>query len=63
MEPTRFEELMPNTGTDQDLRDVIIVGAGPAGIGVAVVLREVGVEDILVLDRHEVRGVVSSVAP
>jgi putative flavoprotein involved in K+ transport len=45
---------MSDAGTDQSMHDVIIVGAGPAGIGVAVALREVGVHDILVLDRHEV---------
>jgi len=45
---------MSDAGTDQRMHDVIIVGAGPAGIGVAVALREVGVDNILVLDRHEV---------
>lgn len=45
---------MPDMRTNQQMRDVIIVGAGPAGIGVAVALREVGVHDILVVDRHEV---------
>lgn len=34
--------------------DVIIVGAGPAGVGLAAVLKDFGVEDVLLLDRHEV---------
>ena len=36
------------------LHEVAIVGAGPAGLGCAVALREFGVDDIIVLDRHEV---------
>ena len=36
------------------LRDVAIVGAGPAGLGCAVALKEFGIDDIIVLDRHEV---------
>jgi putative flavoprotein involved in K+ transport len=38
---------------DHDL-DVAIVGAGPAGLGVACALRSLGLERIAVLDRHEV---------
>lgn len=29
---------------------VIIVGAGPAGIGIAMALRQCGIEDYLILD-------------
>jgi len=49
-----MDELTDQVQTDEDLHDVIIVGAGTAGIGVAVALREIGVENLLVLDRHEV---------
>ena len=31
--------------------DVVVVGGGPAGIGVAVALRAAGVNDVLVLER------------
>ena len=36
------------------LHDVVIVGAGPAGLGCAATLKEFGVEDVVVLDRHEI---------
>ena len=36
------------------LHQVAIVGAGPAGLGCAVALKEFGVDDFIVLDRHEV---------
>ena len=36
------------------IHDVAIVGAGAAGLGCAVALREFGVDDINILDRHEV---------
>ena len=36
------------------LHQVAIVGAGPAGLGCAAALKEFGVNDIIVLDRHEV---------
>ncbi len=36
------------------LHEVAIVGAGPAGLGCAGALREFGVDDIVVVDRHEV---------
>ncbi|QDY44363.1 NAD(P)/FAD-dependent oxidoreductase [Candidatus Pantoea soli] len=35
-------------------KDVIIVGAGPAGVGMASLLRRIGVENMLVIDRYEV---------
>jgi len=34
--------------------DVIIVGAGAAGVGMAATLKDFGIEDFLILDRHEV---------
>ena len=36
------------------LHEVVIVGAGAAGLGCAVTLREFGVDDVIILDRHEV---------
>ena len=36
------------------LHEVAIVGAGAAGLGCAVALKEFGVNDVIVLDRHEV---------
>ena len=36
------------------LHQVAIVGAGPAGLGCAVALKAFGVNDIVILDRHEV---------
>ncbi|HRQ90343.1 MAG TPA: NAD(P)-binding domain-containing protein, partial [Bacteroidia bacterium] len=36
------------------LYDVVIVGAGPAGLGCAVALRACGVENMVVLERREV---------
>ncbi|EMB4322986.1 NAD(P)-binding domain-containing protein [Pluralibacter gergoviae] len=35
-------------------REVIIVGAGPAGVGAAAMLRRSAVQDLLVVDSHEV---------
>lgn len=35
-------------------RDVIIVGAGPAGVGIAATLRQIGVQDVLIIDRYEI---------
>lgn len=37
-----------------DNLDVAIVGAGPAGLGLAVVLRSLGIDDIVVLERSQV---------
>ena len=34
--------------------DVVIVGAGAAGIGYGVVLKELGLERFTILDRHQV---------
>jgi len=36
--------------------DVVVVGAGPAGVGVGVALKDVGVERLLILDRDQVGG-------
>jgi cation diffusion facilitator CzcD-associated flavoprotein CzcO len=37
-----------------DQLNVLIVGAGAAGIGTAIVLKDLGVPNVLVVDRHEV---------
>ena len=34
--------------------DVVIVGAGAAGIGCAVALRDLGLERFVILERHEI---------
>lgn len=34
--------------------DVVVVGAGAAGVGVGVALRQAGIEDLMILDRHGV---------
>lgn len=34
--------------------DVVIVGAGAAGIGTGIILRELGVESFMILERHEI---------
>lgn len=40
--------------SEQHIYDVIVVGAGAAGVGVGVALRHAGVDDYLIVDRHEV---------
>lgn len=35
-------------------KDVVIVGAGPAGVGIAALLRRIGIKNLLVTDRFEV---------
>lgn len=44
------------SGAGAETRDVVIVGAGPAGLGVARGLLEQGVRDIVVLDREDEAG-------
>jgi putative flavoprotein involved in K+ transport len=39
---------------DADAMDVVVVGAGAAGVGMGVVLQELGVERFCLLERHEV---------
>ncbi|MYD36395.1 MAG: SidA/IucD/PvdA family monooxygenase [Dehalococcoidia bacterium] len=36
------------------VHEVVIVGAGAAGLGCAVALQEFGVDDVIILDRHEI---------
>ena len=42
----------PNTGDEP--YDVIIIGAGAAGLGVAIAVMHTGIENYLIVDRHEV---------
>jgi len=34
--------------------DIVIVGAGPAGVGCGIVLKELGIENFTILERHQV---------
>lgn len=43
-----------NTQAPDDLLDVVIVGAGAAGVGVSVALGHAGIENFAVLERHSV---------
>ncbi len=45
---------MTDTPRMTQLHDVVVVGAGAAGVGVAVTLKHAGIEDMLVLDRETV---------
>ncbi len=50
---------MADSATTSRFHDVVIVGAGAAGVGVAVTLRHAGIDDLVLLDR---RGVGASFA-
>ena len=43
-----------NTGDTLKNYDVVIVGAGPAGIGISSMLKNFGIEKIIVLDKGKV---------
>ncbi|MBK1700334.1 NAD(P)/FAD-dependent oxidoreductase [Thiococcus pfennigii] len=45
---------MIGTVTSEDLYDVVVVGGGAAGVGVAVTLMDAGIENFIVLERHTV---------
>ncbi len=45
---------MTDTALTSQLRDVVVVGAGAAGVGIAVTLQHAGVEDVVILDRSRV---------
>ncbi|MEM7285841.1 MAG: NAD(P)-binding domain-containing protein, partial [Actinomycetota bacterium] len=45
---------MTETQRATKLHDVVVVGAGAAGVGVAVTLKHAGIEDMLVVDRDTV---------
>jgi thioredoxin reductase len=48
-------DAQPDAALQQgDLLDVVIVGAGPAGLGCAIALGRAGVSNLTVLERHEV---------
>ena len=58
VDPDGFETAAGTTviaeSDNRRVFDVIVVGAGAAGIGVSVTLRHAGIEDFLVIDRHTV---------
>jgi len=45
---------MIGTVTSENLYDVVVVGGGAAGVGVAVALQAAGIENFVVLERHTV---------
>lgn len=45
--------MTAHSGLGDDL-EVVIVGAGAAGIGTAIILRELGIEQFTILERHEI---------
>ena len=45
---------MNRAASDNDIYDVVVVGAGAAGIGVAVTLKHAGIENFVVVDRETV---------
>ena len=38
------------------VRDVVIVGGGPAGLAAAAALKKMGIEDILIIEREKQTG-------
>ena len=42
------------TPTNAEAYDVVIVGGGAAGVGVAIALRHAGIENFVLLERHTV---------
>lgn len=45
---------MTDMAASENLYDVVVVGAGAAGVGVAVALQDAGIENFVVLERHSV---------
>ncbi len=45
---------LPRRPRGQRRGNVVIVGAGPAGLGVARVLRDLGIPDIRILERYRI---------
>ena len=39
---------------NEDCYDVVVIGAGAAGVGVSIALRHAGIENFVVLERHSV---------
>lgn len=48
--------------TDSNNFDVVVVGGGAAGVGVAVALRHAGIENFVVVDRRSVGASFASAA-
>lgn len=47
---------MENEETDERIYDVIVVGGGAAGVGVSVALKDAGIENFIILERHHLLG-------
>lgn len=47
---------MDSEETDKHLYDVIVVGGGAAGVGVSVALKDAGIENFIILERHHLLG-------
>ena len=45
---------MTGTRSSEGVYDVVVVGAGPAGVGVSVALRHAGIENFVICERHTV---------
>ena len=43
-----------NAGTTDEIYDVIVVGAGAAGVGVGITLQHVGIKNYVIVDRDTV---------
>lgn len=38
--------------------DVVIIGAGSAGVGVANILKDIGIDNLLILDKGEISSTI-----
>ena len=45
---------MNATHAEETVCDVVVVGGGAAGVGVSIALKDAGVEELIVLERHEI---------
>ncbi len=45
---------MSGTASSENVYDVVVIGAGAAGVGVSVALRHAGIENFIILERHKV---------
>ncbi|MEM6532588.1 MAG: FAD-dependent monooxygenase [Myxococcota bacterium] len=52
-----------NPGQRLAMNDVVIVGAGPAGLGIAIALKHLGVENVTVVDRYRPLDEVQQIRP
>lgn len=47
---------MESEARDKHIYDVIVVGGGAAGVGVSVALKDAGIENFMILERHHLLG-------